>query len=559
MTDDPTLLLISLLLAPLVAGYAEIHFRPHGIPSRLFKKEPEIVFDLPHRCQAGENVPLFLFIKDADRYPVELLEIEVRVAAGRRNVPIKTWQTPVNQSVKTPFFSHIFWLPATLFTAEGNAVTADLRYRLGQKTRLMQQDNYATLPHEPFRIYIAETPLPSLPGWHWGDLHIHSNYTDNPVEFGAPIRHTAICARAVGLHFMAITDHSYDLDNCPGDAQKHDPQLRKWAAFQTECAVLNRELSPFVIIPGEEVSVGNSRGENVHCLVLNSRDFHPGSGDSGERVWQNHPTLNLPTLFEFAKIDPEALIVAAHPFDQSSLPIRLLLNRGHWHLPDLTHPQLDYWQIFNGRTDQFFKSGLAQWKQMLLQGVQVGILAGTDAHGNFNCFRQISIPFLKMIYHRQQLLGQTRTGVYCPDGVTRPALMQQLHRKRAVISDGPIGVMEAYRIHRKFLLGDTLPPRAMFQLRILAKSSPEFGPLTAIRLIIGNFLTRRETVQTLAPGDHAFAFDQLLEFPEGVMAGYLRLEVTAGNAPEPAFCLTNPIWVGSESQRTTAALPPSRK
>ncbi|MCB0292329.1 MAG: hypothetical protein KDH97_18890, partial [Calditrichaeota bacterium] len=45
--DAATGLLAALLL--LVWGYAEIHYRLPGIPSRLFKKEPEIIFDLPFR------------------------------------------------------------------------------------------------------------------------------------------------------------------------------------------------------------------------------------------------------------------------------------------------------------------------------------------------------------------------------------------------------------------------------------------------------------------------------------------------------------------------------
>ena len=65
---------------------------------------------------------------------------------------------------------------------------------------------------------------------------------------------------------MAITDHSYDLDNMVQNYKKNDPELKKWQLFLAETAKLNQELEDFVIIPGEEVSVGNHKKQKRALL-----------------------------------------------------------------------------------------------------------------------------------------------------------------------------------------------------------------------------------------------------------------------------------------------------
>ena len=47
--------------------YAEIHYRPFGIPSLVYRKQPEILFDAPRRVAPGNPIPLFILIKDAEQ------------------------------------------------------------------------------------------------------------------------------------------------------------------------------------------------------------------------------------------------------------------------------------------------------------------------------------------------------------------------------------------------------------------------------------------------------------------------------------------------------------
>ena len=59
--------------------YAEIHYRPSFIPSLISLKQPEIVFDAPSRIEYGYPVPLFLIVKDSDRFPVNLDSIVIHL------------------------------------------------------------------------------------------------------------------------------------------------------------------------------------------------------------------------------------------------------------------------------------------------------------------------------------------------------------------------------------------------------------------------------------------------------------------------------------------------
>lgn len=524
-----------------IFGYAEIHFRIPFIPSRLFKKEPEIVFDLPYRGKIDQQIPLFLLIKDAERFPIilEQLAIEITPKGSAKSTRL---ETDLNQQIRSKFFSWTFQIPAHHFPKAGHyRVTAGLTYQGSEKQVKIRQDNYRGIPHDPFSIYISDEPLPTLPNCHWGDLHVHSNYTDDQVEFGAPIRETAQCARALGLEFIAVTDHSYDLDDKADSYLENDPYLKKWQNFVKEAERTDAYFTDIVVLGGEEVSVGNHRNQNVHCLILGNNTFYHGTGDGGELLFYNMPTLSLERLFnEIGDLRESLIIAAAHPFDKPPYIQKKLLNRGYWHPADLSHKELDYWQIFNGRRDKYFQQGLEEWKKALLNGQKIGILGGSDAHGNFNCYRQISIPFLTMIKHNEQLLGQTRTGVFSEKPLSRAALLGALKRKRVIVSNGPAAAISIQQKNEMFYLGDEAKARIPLTLRITASSSREFGPFGAVVLYFGSIKEKKERQEFIPLGPDSYQLEKEIELAAGLAAGYVRAEVRT----EKNFCLTNPIWIG---------------
>ena len=388
--DLPENLILWLSIA--IWGYAEIHYRLPGFPGKLFRREPEILFDLPHRSTKHRDIPLFLVVKDADRFPafINTASIAIRKATSDH---IHHLDIALGLDIRDRWFDHTLLLPASMFEDGGiYEVDVKLSYRIGQKPGWLQQDNYPNISHAPFRIFISPAPLPRLPDLYWGDMHTHSNYTDSQIEFGASLGMIKSCAEALNLDLVAVTDHSFDLDNIPGHISKPDPRVRKWKQFLEDCQHFNSEGTGPLLLPGEEVSAGNQKGQNVHCLVLGAPEFFPGSGDGGNIPPFNRPSLSLPALVQSASAHPNAVVAAAHPLDEPPSLHKQLLNRGYWSDRDLLQDGIQYWQILNGRRDASFYSGLEKWKKALLKGRRIYLLAGTDAHGNFNTFRQITIP-----------------------------------------------------------------------------------------------------------------------------------------------------------------------
>lgn len=531
---QPTDIYPPLLLA--FFAYAEIHYRLGPFTGLLFKKEPEIVFDLPFRSLIGNSIPLFLFIKDADRYPVKLEKVRIQIAKRDQSSDERI-ERELLLEVAESFSSQTFQLLPEFFPTTGiYEITAELRYEANGKKKLLVQDNYRMISHEPFEIYIADEHLPSFKDWRWGDLHLHSNFTDDQVEFGSPIAETVQCARSLGLRFLAVTDHSFDLSD--GSVSN-----TKWEALLAEIQDVGQKNNDFVVLSGEEVSTGNKDNRNVHCLLLGNRKFYPGSGDGARKLLDNKPTFSLRDLLKRVRgEDRQTITAAAHPGDIPPLSQRLVLNRGHWGFADLKDDNLDYWQILNGKLDRFFLKSLEGWKAALLSGQRIGILAGTDAHGNFNCFRQIKIPLIKMVKHRQQLLGMTRSGVFIEGRMSPDVLLEALRKKRVVVSNGPIITIEILQGGRVFHIGDTIAVDRVASVHLRAASSTEFGTLQKIYLYNGSIEKKKEYRIPVDLTTAVFSFEKELDLAE-FKKGYVRAEVYSAYGERHYFCLTNPIWI----------------
>lgn len=523
-------------------GYAEIHFRYPSLPSFLYRKEPEIIFDLPHRGKTATFVPLFLFVKDAHIHPVELIEAHIKVVSGRTNHSA-LHRLPINRIVKNKFYSRVIQLPANLFPGYGEYRIMVILYYLNSQglARTLVQDNYPSIPHPPFQIYISRDELPRLENWSWGDLHVHSNYTDDQVEFGAPLEESLLAAQSCGLDFLAFTDHSYDLDDEFDNVLNRDKDLKKWKAFRQEVAEVGKKYPKFMLIPGEEVSAGNHRRRNIHCLILGDERFFPGHGDSAENLIRRQPSLSLNRLLKACS--ENAVAIAAHPREKPPLSQRLILNRGIWDEDDCRHPRLDALQILNDHNDRSFRKGMALWINLLLSGQKIGIVAGNDAHGNFNCFRQISIPFLKMVYSRKHLLGQARTAIYA-ENRSRDNLLSAIRQHHTLISTGPIAIMQIDGI-RPAGIGDTIRFHTQMKLILRAKSILEYGHWKDMKLYFGNYKQGQEIEKSIQITRPQLDFYQDMPFPEAE-ADYVRLEAFSQKNENRFFCITSPIWFSRE-------------
>jgi hypothetical protein len=527
-----------ILFLPLILGYAEIHYRLPFLPSLLFRKEPEIIFDLPIRAQAGKPVPMFLIIKDAHLFPIRLQSLNISIGdihPERENVI----EIDLNTEISESFYSKTFRIDPKNFGEPGDyQIYARLSYRDSRKrNRQLVQDNYPGIPHPPFEIRISKTDLPKQEGWFWGDLHFHSIYTSDQVEFGAPLSLSVEAARTIGLDFLAVTDHSYDLDDDPENYRKNDPELKKWTYLQEEVKEINRKYQDFCLIPGEEVSVGNSQGKNVHCLILDDAAFLPGNGDSAENLLRNRPTLVLPKLFE-KKLD-NALVIAAHPVEKPPLSQRVILRRGIWNDSDFNSEKINTLQIMNNGSFKSLENGTRLWRSLLLTGKKVGIAAGNDAHGNFNSFRQVKIPLLKMDYRKEHLFGQVRTAVNA-SGLSKRELLEGIRNHRAIISTGPFINLEMDNTGKVAGIGETVKEIEKPIIQISGISTPEYGTWKSVQIVQGIFRQNRELKIDLNIKPNVHQLNEKLTLTE--QADYIRLEGFTESGDRSYFCLTNPIW-----------------
>jgi hypothetical protein len=521
------------LLPPLIPLYAEVHYRFRYFLSLLNAPEPEILADAPHRVEPGEPIPILLLVKDADRHPVTLLSADVVLSDGvtTRQVPLIHGEVRVTQ--------HWWWTVIDL-SADGLtgwvSCAVQIRYDAGHGVRTAVSDNYRTTGHAPLRVYVSPDPLPVLPFLLLGEGHAHSIATEDQVEFGVPLGAARSMACRMGLSFSAITDHSYDLDDTLFSYLDNDPSIPKWHALQREIADLNRR-DGFTLLPGEEVTCRNAAGRNVHCLVLGDPRFHPGSGDSAERWFRTKSELSLRDLLD--RVDGSAVVAAAHPREDVPFLQRMLLRRGSWSDADESQNGLHALQFWNGEYDRRCDHGREAWVRQLLRGRRLGVVAGNDAHGNFNRFRQLAVPFVSLREADRQLFGRARTGVFTERNSMR-AILEAMRRQRTIATDGPVGMITD--ADGRPVLGETM--RAPSTVRMIARTSEEFGRIATIELRRGIIGSAAEESVGLwkSPGGLYWAWRS--EVSE-LRPHYLRLEITThpGRRDHRVHhCLTSPVW-----------------
>ena len=537
-TEMHPLVSSALALLP-VLGYAEIHYRMQLLPSRLYMRWPEILADVPFRLEPHAPLPVLLLVKDAHRFPVILEKVELKIwENGKAILSRELLEGAV--AITQPWWEKL--IPVDLPEKPETTLQVNVVFhaRRGKKQKVFVNDNYPQLSHRPFEVIRSGEPLPLFPGQFAGDLHTHSRYTSDQVEFGASLTAVRAMGKAVGLHFAAITDHSYDLDDHHHNFLRNSRHLEKWRAFQHEVARLNHNQDGFLLIPGEEVSARNAGGRTVHFLVLNSQEFFPGSGDGAERFFHSRSELSVAEILE--ALPDSTLAAAAHPGVSAPRLERLLLRRGNWSGEDLSRPRLDGLQAVNGTGDGSLAEGLKMWGQLLLSGKRSFLYGGNDAHGNFNRYRQIHLPFWSMAEHTDHIFGKMRTVLSTRARPKSPEdAVSALRRGASYVTTGPALQVRVSSGGKSGSFGSTVGG-SDFTIDVRVKSSGEFGAIRTVRLIWGDFAKRKETeIRNFRP-KLVFQFAETLRFsPKS--PGYLRVEVVSGNEGNRFFAWGNPIWL----------------
>ncbi len=526
---------------PAAAGYAEIHYRFPFSGSRYFMREPEIIFDAPYRVAPEKSLSVFLIVKDAHRYPVTLERVVVKIR--QYSEAVLEQQFSLNTELQSHWFSREFVLPTNQLTGPAE-VDAVLHYRINGKSGICRTHNLRQLEPKAMTVYFGDSNLPGNTFSLAGDLHCHTRLTEDMVEFGAPLSITRSAADNCGLTFLAAADHSYDLDDFPGSWTDTDPRLRKWHDSRTRIKQLNSEASGAVILPGEELSLFNGRRRIVHGLILNSDRFYSGRGDGAEKWFDFHCEHDVESVRE--SLPDSALFIAAHP----SVPVPffqwLFIKRGQWRERDLKSDAVTGFQILNGSLDAGFFRGREIWIKLLLQGFRKFIYGGTDAHGNFNKFRQIKTPMLSLHESDDQVFGTCWTAVL-KDSSTADcqSILNALKTGRCYVSNGPAVKTELTAAGGKYQMGAAAPFGNAIDaaVSLFCESTREFGPLEEIVLYKGDLNQQHETaVFQEKPDEETYSLEVRIQ-QNGSRNCYFRAEVKTKSDRGNHMALSNPIWI----------------
>ena len=504
-------------------SYAEIHYHFKYLFPKYFRKEPEIITDIPIRVIKNQKrtISLLVIVKDADLFPVKINSVNVSVEGRNKTI---SQDFTIEKKIEENYFSQILDVNVVELEADQYLhIIAKIDVEMAGKSKIVINDNYPDIPAKPYETFYSKEPLPLPENWFAGEPHYHSIHTSDQVEFGADIRSTVELAKAMGLNWLFVTDHSYDLDDALNSCTKNDPELPIWKKMHEN--VQECDSIEFRIIPGEEVSIGNSKDENIHMLAINHHDFIEGKGDSAEKWFKNKPSHTVKEIRHLHNDDN--IFIAAHPFEKVPTMQKLTLRRGNWCENDYKNSGIKFLQVINSAETSEIKRSMNAWKELLLKGSKYFLIAGNDAHGNFNVMRQIKSPFLKLFFSQKQVFGQFFTAFKY--NLNDP--VAGLKNGEVIVSNGPFLSFNLKVGNEIFPIGSICKTRKA-ELIFEYKTSIEFGEIKNIYVHIGDCKTAKE-IEITKPVNN---FE--LELPE---KGYIRMSLKTENG---RIAFTNPIWIG---------------
>ena len=523
-------------LLPFITLYAELHFRFKWIGSLYYQNEPEILADTPYRIEPELPIPILLLIKDSHLYPIKLHHVSVHIFQSNKEV--RSIHTSINQKINKRWWDKTILID-TKYLYGNIKLNIEFYYSVNGQEKHCTTHNFPQSNSHSLNCYISKHPYPKDKFVQYGDLHYHTNLTEDMVEYGAPLRATLIAAQHMGLDFYCTTDHSYDLDDKYNSWTETDPDLNKWKNSRQEIIDINNEdiFSSF-IIPSEELTLHNHKGQNVHALILNNSKFLSGNGDGAEKYFNFDSQYNTADIYN--DLENNAICIAAHPFEPVSFLHNIFFKRGKWHNKDIIHDELAGFQIVNGEIGSGYYKGIKKWVELLLKGIVKYMYAGNDAHGNFNIYRQIKIPMISLFERNKQILGKFRTGVYADKKYDILSVINGLKRGNCFVSNGPLLNLtcDVSDIHYK--MGDKIySNKGKINLTII--SSPEFGLIKNILVVKGVIGKNKEEDYFAIKNPQKYevkeSFDISVECP-----CYFRCIINSDSKKENIFALSNPIW-----------------
>jgi len=445
----------------------------------------DILSDIPWRINKGENIPLTYMIKDANQGSAEFRNITVYNdgdPVGSEAGDTIVYTHPLGRTfTEYLWYDHDFLSPS-LFNKKNDFINIHVKFNI-----VGEFDS-----HNFYTTYVSPYDLPRLKNWLYGDTHYHSSYTDNFMEFGAPIRSTEVAGKAIGLDWVTITDHSFDLDQ------------DRWNNLVNDSH--NYSTGDFRILPSEEISCkipGDIYQKYNHYLTYNITGFIPG----GE--WEDF------TGSHYSCDELVPIVNAQGGFGYPAHPAYSDQFRDSWQDYSLNFNGLEIWNgVENIKT---LEEAINKWTELLLDGRKIFIEAGSDAHGEFNSG-----------------FGKVRTVVFTSH-ISNNGILSALRYGHSIMTDGPIVVFKI----NKTIIGDTItvPEGKRINLKIRWNSTSEFGMvnnITVIKGVIGN----SETIEHKINPDSYSGKRRIII--RATQDSYFRLMAFTSDGHR---VYTNPTWV----------------
>ena len=409
--------------------YAETHFKFKLPWSLLYKPWPEIIFDAPFQFVPGVEPYLWIVVRDADHFPTTIKNAEIVLKARTQNAQQTQDELQpdiiICKELNIEVREQMRFIPLALGKIPTGTYEAHCKLTVERegKSQTFERWNLPRLKHVPLRFKILNEMPPIAPGYAAGEMHCHTHYSADHVEYGATPEVLQLAAKAVGLDFVNCTDHAYDFAFTQEDYTKEaDSPVPRFQKLREEIAALpvkdeNGNDMP-LMLAGEEVSVGNSKGENVHMTVLAPEGYLPGLGDCGRYWLENRPTRSIKQILNMT----EAHCFAAHPFQQMGMLEKFVFRRGYWKPEDLQQKNkhsIRGLQFWNGIRDEGFKLGREFWINELGKGNYLLPIGGNDAHGDLNSMTAVDLPLISLKHTRAHTFGNVRTVVKLDDNCIR--------------------------------------------------------------------------------------------------------------------------------------------
>jgi len=539
----------------------------------------DIFADAPWRINPGNEIPILFEIKDSDEndYPLS----EIRVYDNSNGNLIKTFDSEFEldgdscdfglttgfKNIHQDLWYKIGYVNPDDFTKDKNG-DISIKVSFDAKTWCDPLDFDI---HDFLTVTVADDTLPNIDNWYYGDTHFHSQYTDNFVESGGPIEATKIISNVMGIDWVTITDHSFDLDDEALDWADFGGATDKWSSLNNEASSYSDDT--FKAIVGEEISVNNSyrnddypNGKYIHLLAYDIDDFIEGEGadskwpmsESGQKFSLNSvvESINNQGGFSYA-----AHPVSQPPHDTAGYVNNYYLSKGDWLEEDYNVEGLTGLEIWNTKTGDWesnINEGIIQWKNLLKLGYHIYIEGGSDAHGDYNKGRTITTTAffeLSDVEENENAFAKVRTLVYTED-FSNSGILNALRNGNSIMTDGPVVVFDITNENdKKAIIGNKIIGDQL-TLNVEWKSTSEFGDINGIYFFRGTIGEEEIELSDLnfAPnnkyGKKSFNINSylLLEKDSYIrVVATTQMRINKNGLVESFRAYTNPIFINKKS------------